>query len=97
MITKLIVISILFAVAAVGQNIAYTYDAAGRLALVDYGNGTQIQYTYDNSGNLLSRTVVAPSPSAAAKSKEKATSPDSAKPMAKPKSSIAIPRPKKDS
>ncbi len=38
----------------------YTYDAAGRLALVDYGNGTTIAYTYDNAGNLLTKTVTAP-------------------------------------
>ncbi|HYL37556.1 MAG TPA: RHS repeat domain-containing protein [Bryobacteraceae bacterium] len=40
----------------------YTYDDAGRLALVDYGNGATIAYTYDQAGNLLSRTVTAQAP-----------------------------------
>jgi uncharacterized protein (TIGR03437 family) len=35
----------------------YSYDPAGRLTKVDYGNGTVITYTYDKAGNLLSRTV----------------------------------------
>jgi|ERR1051326_6655739 uncharacterized protein (TIGR03437 family) len=35
--------------------VTYTYDPAGRLALVDYGNGATIAYTYDKAGNLLSR------------------------------------------
>ena len=58
MIIRLICFFALIAAAASAQNIAYTYDASGRLAVADYGNGTQIQYSYDNSGNLLSRTVV---------------------------------------
>ena len=36
----------------------YTYDAAGRLVKVDYGNGGSIVYTYDSAGNLTSRTTV---------------------------------------
>jgi YD repeat-containing protein len=39
------------------QRVSYTYDDAGRLTGVDYGNGTSIAYTYDNAGNLLSRVV----------------------------------------
>jgi YD repeat-containing protein len=39
----------------------YTYDAAGRLVKVDYGNGSTISYTYDKAGNLLSRSVKASS------------------------------------
>jgi len=35
----------------------YTYDDAGRLTQVDYGNGQAITYTYDAAGNLLSRVV----------------------------------------
>ena len=35
----------------------YTYDAAGRLVKVDYGNGSVIAYAYDNAGNLTARTV----------------------------------------
>jgi uncharacterized protein (TIGR03437 family) len=42
---------------AFADHIAYTYDAAYRLAKVDYGNGTTISYSYDASGNLLNRTV----------------------------------------
>ncbi len=47
----------------------YSYDAAGRLAKVDYGNGKSIAYTYDNAGNLLSRTLA--SGAAASPSREK--------------------------
>jgi YD repeat-containing protein len=35
----------------------YSYDDAGRLTKVDYGNGQSISYTYDKAGNLLSRQV----------------------------------------
>jgi uncharacterized protein (TIGR03437 family) len=37
--------------------INYTYDSAGRLIKVDYGNGSVITYVYDNAGNLTSRSV----------------------------------------
>ena len=37
--------------------ITYTYDDAGRLTKVDYGDGKTIEYTYDNAGNLLQRVV----------------------------------------
>jgi len=37
--------------------ITYTYDDAGRLIKVDYGDGKTIEYTYDNAGNLLQRVV----------------------------------------
>lgn len=43
--------------------ITYSYDAAGRLIKVDYGNGTTITYTYDPAGNLLSRVVTGTAPS----------------------------------
>jgi len=39
------------------STIRYTYDDAGRLVQVDYGNGVRITYTYDNAGNLLRREV----------------------------------------
>lgn len=39
------------------STIRYTYDDAGRLVQVDYGNGRRITYTYDNAGNLLRREV----------------------------------------
>lgn len=35
----------------------YTYDAAGRLTSVNYGNGRVITYNYDKAGNLLNRSV----------------------------------------
>jgi YD repeat-containing protein len=37
--------------------VTYSYDAAGHLSKIDYGNGTVINYTYDKAGNLLSRVV----------------------------------------
>jgi YD repeat-containing protein len=40
--------------------VTYTYDDAGRLVGVDYGDDTSIGYTYDNAGNLLAREVTAP-------------------------------------
>ena len=40
------------------RTINYTYDGAGRLVQVDYGNGKRITYTYDKAGNLLRREVV---------------------------------------
>lgn len=47
----------LVAVVSLSAAVNYTYDAAGRLAKVDYGNGVSITYTYDKAGNLLSRVV----------------------------------------
>lgn len=35
----------------------YTYDAAGHLAKIDYGNGSVVTYTYDKAGNLVGRTT----------------------------------------
>ncbi len=40
-----------------GAAINYSYDAAGRLIKVDYGNGSTILYSYDKNGNLTSRSV----------------------------------------
>ena len=53
----------------------YSYDSAGRLIKVDYGNGATITYTYDNAGNLLTRTVTsgAASTSSAKQKKTKHT------------------------
>jgi len=42
---------------AVADRITYTYDAVGRLASVDYGNGKTITYSYDKNGNLLRRAA----------------------------------------
>lgn len=61
---------------AFAAGVTYSYDAAGRLARIDYGSQGSITYTYDNAGNLLSRTVLA-SGSATQKSKD-------AKPAKKP-------------
>ncbi len=37
-------------------NETYTYDNAGRLTMVDYGDGNTITYTYDAAGNRLTMT-----------------------------------------
>jgi YD repeat-containing protein len=37
----------------------YTYDSAGRLTGVSYGDGSSISYTYDNNGNILTRELIA--------------------------------------
>ena len=37
------------------QEIRYTYDASGRLARADYGNGKAIAYTHNNAGDLIRR------------------------------------------
>lgn len=47
-----------------------TYDAAGRLLSVDYGNGIVITYTYDKAGNLTSQTMTVAAPAPAASSKQ---------------------------
>jgi YD repeat-containing protein len=57
MVLRLICVCVFVAVAAFAAAITYTYDDAGRLTLVDYGNGTTIAYTYDKAGNVLSRVV----------------------------------------
>jgi len=41
----------------VAGTVNYTYDEAGRLIKVEYGNGKTIDYVYDNAGNLLQRIV----------------------------------------
>ena len=48
---------LLAATLALAANVDYTYDAAGRLIKVDYGNGSIVNYTYDKAGNLLTRLV----------------------------------------
>lgn len=50
----------------------YSYDGAGRLVRVEYGNGTTVTYTYDKSGNLLSREVTSASQEAGARSAQAA-------------------------
>lgn len=52
-----IVLATLLIGLAAPAGVIYTYDSAGRLAKVDYGNGATITYTYDKVGNLLIRTV----------------------------------------
>jgi len=56
---------ILLTAALCADTVNYTYDAAGRLAVVDYGNGRTITYIYDNAGNLLSRTATSAGSSSA--------------------------------
>ena len=67
---KPLILTILLAGLAIAGSVQYTYDAAGRLILADYGNGKTIAYTYDASGNLTSRTVTT-APSAKTETKEK--------------------------
>src|SRR5271156_4052371 len=49
---------ILVAAVGVAGDVDYTYDAAGRLIQVDFGNGKAIMYSYDPAGNILNRTVL---------------------------------------
>ena len=44
--------------AAQTRTVTYTYDDAGRLVGVDYGEGNRTNYTYDAAGNLLQREVL---------------------------------------
>jgi len=44
------------------REVYYGYDSAGRLALVNYGNGTGIRYSYDKAGNLIGKSVGAMPP-----------------------------------
>jgi YD repeat-containing protein len=37
--------------------VTYTYDAAGRLTTINYGNGSMVTYTYDQAGNLVGRSA----------------------------------------
>ena len=64
---KNLFLALLLATLAFAVRVSYTYDAAGRLARVDYGNGASIVYVYDNAGNLLSRTVNPAGPESSAK------------------------------
>jgi YD repeat-containing protein len=45
---------------ASGGSINFTYDAAGRLLLANYGAAHSASYAYDNSGNLLLSSFPAP-------------------------------------
>src|SRR5436309_13684712 len=51
------IVSFLVAGQLAAAAVTYSYDAAGRLAKIDYGAAGSISYTYDNAGNVLSRTV----------------------------------------
>jgi YD repeat-containing protein len=55
---KTVVILIAVFVATLpGWSQTYTYDAAGRIVSVRYGNGKQSTYTYDGRGNITKRTT----------------------------------------
>ncbi|MBI1786865.1 MAG: RHS repeat protein [Acidobacteria bacterium] len=70
---------------ALAGTVNYTYDDAGRLTKVDYGDGKTITYTYDAAGNLLKREVTTGAAAAPAKKAEPAKS----KPAVKPKDRAA--------
>lgn len=53
-------IASLLAFTATAGPIHYTYDAAGRLVVVDYGGGTSLYKLYDPAGNLLERSAPGP-------------------------------------
>jgi len=49
-------VSLLFLLssASQAQQITYSYDQAGRLLAVNYGNSTELRYTYDDASNPIS-------------------------------------------
>jgi uncharacterized protein (TIGR03437 family) len=38
-------------------SVKYSYDAAGRLIAIAYGDGSTVSFTYDKAGNITSRSV----------------------------------------
>lgn len=48
---------LLLALPVRAEKVTYSYDTAGRLTRVDYGNSKSITYSYDKNGSLLSRLV----------------------------------------
>lgn len=73
--------SLLAAVLLLAAAVRYSYDAAGRLTGVDYGDGRTIVYTYDKAGNLLSRTVSSSSSSSSSSSAAASRKPRPAAPV----------------
>ena len=55
-----ILFTALLALTATAGPITYTYDAAGRLVLVNYGGTTNLYKIYDDAGNLLERSAPGP-------------------------------------
>ncbi len=39
------------------DDVTYTYDNAGRLTRVDYGNNKTITFTYDKAGNITQKII----------------------------------------
>lgn len=64
---RIAIVTILLAAAAAAGKVAYSYDAAGRLSKVDYGDGRSIVYSYDKAGNLIRRAIRGSAPPTAAK------------------------------
>lgn len=50
----------LLATDAHAGNIAFTYDAAGRLVVADYGGNTNLFHIYDAAGNLTESSAPGP-------------------------------------
>jgi len=65
----------LFAIILAADVVNYTYDDAGRLIKVDYGNGKAITYAYDKAGNPLKREVTAGASTSTAVRKREQLSP----------------------
>src|SRR5438132_6595216 len=80
-----IVLACVLPVAA--DTVHYTYDDAGRLTMVDYGNGKTIAYTFDQAGNLLSRVVSAPDSGGPAANRQNISTPRKPAARSRPKRS----------
>lgn len=57
---SLVLIALFCVGAALAANgsVTYTYDALGRVTMVNYDTGVCIMYSYDANGNRLSETIV---------------------------------------
>ncbi len=56
----LIILTLAFCMAATqatADNLTYTYDNAGRLTKVDYGNNKTITFTYNKAGNITQKII----------------------------------------
>ena len=62
-VQRLLVLLWISALLPVGtETVRYSYDAAGRLARVEYADGKTITYLYDKAGNLVKRVTESAAP-----------------------------------